>query len=91
MRRAKYNPSTYEISTDRARYAVVLKHRKNTESGCPRFTATVICLEVFGEKHYTGFFYTTEWNFKGSYISEAEEAEKAVRAYENGLKENGIY
>ena len=85
MKRLENNHSTYEITTDRARYAVDLEHLKNTNSGCPRYKAIIIVLEVFGQPHNPGSFYSVIYQFKGSYIGDRCEAEKVVNAYENEI------
>lgn len=84
-------PSTYEVITDRARYAVALEHLTNTNAGTPRFKATLIMLDIFGEKRPERTFYATAWTFKGHYLNDEGEAKEAVRQYEEILKGKGIY
>jgi hypothetical protein len=85
MKRSENNHSTFEIITDRARYAVDLEHLKNTKYGNPRYKAIIIVLEVFGQPHNPGSFYSVIYQFNGSYIGDRCEAEKAVNAYENEI------
>ena len=85
MKRLENNHSTFEITTDRARYAVDLEHLKNTKYGCPRYQALIIVLEVFGQPRNPGSFYSVLYRFNGSYLGDRSEAEKAVNAYENEI------
>ena len=76
------NPSTYEVITNRGRYAVALERLKNTASGCPRFKAVIITLEVFGEYRPEGYFYSASYSFRGHYMNEQGEAQEVVRQHE---------
>lgn len=86
MRRTKDNPNTYEVKTDRARYAVTLERLGNTTAGCPRFKATIIVIEVFGEEKPFGSFYSVGYTFKGHYSRDIDECRFIVEAYEESLK-----
>ena len=76
------NPSTYEVITSRARYAVTLERIKNSPEGCPRYHANIITLHYYTEAPATGSFYTVAYNFKGHYMNEAGEAAEVVRQHE---------
>lgn len=76
------NPTTYEVTTDRARYAVTIERRNNDRNGCPQYRANIITLHYFGEEPATGCFYTVAYNFKGHYLNEAGEAAEVVRQHE---------
>lgn len=84
------NPSTYEVITARARYAVVLERGKNTNAGTPKFKAQIITLEVFGEYQQPGYFFTVAYSFKGHYLNEAGEAAEVVRQHEEILKNKEV-
>jgi len=85
------NNSTYEVTTDRAKYAVVLRRLHNTTSGQARFEADIITLEVFGERKPERFFYSSCWRFTGHYMNDEGEAKEAVRQYEEILKKDGTF
>lgn len=85
-RRSKINPSTYEVITDRARYAVTLESLRNTNAGCPRYKANIITLAVIGEAPAKDCFYTVQYTFTGHYYNEAGEAREIVRQHEEILK-----
>ncbi len=74
MTRRLTNTSTYRVETDRAVYAVNMEKLKNTPSGCARFKASVITLQVKSEPEPGENFYTTVWTFQGHYLHESEEA-----------------
>lgn len=80
------NPSTYEVITDRARYAVTLEGMKNDANGNRRYKANIITLHYFGEEPATGTFYTVCYTFTGHYMNEAGEAAEAVRQHEELIK-----
>ena len=79
------NPSTYEVITDRARYAVTLERLKNSPEGCPRYKAAIITLEIHGEQPPSDCFYTVAYTFKGHYMNEAGEAREIVRQHEETI------
>lgn len=85
------NNSTYEVITERARYAVVMRHLSNTPNGQPRYEVDIIVLEVFGEKKPEKFFFSSCWRFKGHYMNDEGEAREAVRQYEEVQKANGVF
>lgn len=76
------NPTTYEVTTDRARYAVTMERRNNDRNGNPQYRANIITLQHFSEATATGTFYTVAYNFKGHYLNEAGEAAEVVRQHE---------
>lgn len=80
------NPSTYEVITDRARYAVTLEGLKNTASGNRRYKANIITLEVKGETVKGTDFYTVAYTFTGHCLGEAGEAAEVVRQHEELIK-----
>lgn len=81
MRRMN-NKNTYEVTTERGRYAVTLERRKNDVNGNPRFSANIIVLHIFGDEPATGFFYTPVYSFQGHYCNEEGEAAFIVKQYE---------
>ena len=81
------NPTTYEIITNRGRYAVSLDRIKNTVNGGPRFEAIITVLDVFGETVTAGGFYSARYRFSGHYCSERDEAAQIVNVYEDEIKE----
>lgn len=83
--------STYEVITERGRYAVGLERLTNAKEGTPRYKAILTTLEVIGEERKSNTFYSTTWAFKGHYYGDEEEARELVRQYEEILKDKGTY
>lgn len=80
------NPTTYEINTNRAHYAVSLDRIKNGINGNPRFEAIVTVLSVHGQTRPEGSFFSARYRFDGHYYTEIEEAREIVKVYEKGLR-----
>ena len=77
------NPSTYLVTTNKARYAVTLERLNNDRNGNPRFKGVIITLEYFGEIQSTETLYTVAYTFKGHYMSDSGEAAELVRRHED--------
>lgn len=80
------NPSTYEVITDRARYAVTLEGLKNDVNGNRRYKANIITLHYFSEAPASRTFYTVSYTFTGHYMNEEGEAAEVVRQHEKLIK-----
>ena len=64
--------NTFEIKDDTERkWLVVLEHLKNTETGCPRFKATLILQNGMVSNIA---IYNAVYQFKGHYLNDYDEA-----------------
>lgn len=85
MIRRNTNRNTYEVKTQRGRYAVTLERIRNNANGNTRFSANIIVLSV-GDEVNTGYFYTVNYTFSGHYSGDEAEAAFIVNRYESDMK-----
>ena len=76
------NVGTYEIKTDKGRYAVVIENIKNDTYGNPRYEARIVVLEIFGDAKREGYYYTARYRFSGHYLGVDGESKWIVEQFE---------
>ena len=86
MIRRHDNPTTYQVNTTRALYAVTLERQHNDRNGNGRYKANVIVLQVHGEPEPVRNYYTTQFTFTGHCFGEQGEAQFIVDHYESILE-----
>lgn len=65
--------TTYILTVKECKYIVTMLRLHNTPNGCPRYNALVTPFEDLNE---TGESLTYNYNFRGSYCSERQEAQQ---------------